>query len=170
MQKFGLRRCMRVTLSSRASAAWFIVLLSCGRGRGHLCSSSARPLRCVHGWLCSKEIDVSRLESCGPCTGSGIKSGTSASTCGTCGGSGQVVQAVRTPLGVFQQVRCCGIPPVPQIICSTAQASRGALLRLSRKVPPEEDVGSSCPACTTQGCGGALLCQAPGKSHTVPAI
>ena len=48
---------------------------------------------------------MSRLESCNSCTGSGIKSGTSASTCGTCGGSGQVVQAVRTPLGVFQQAR-----------------------------------------------------------------
>ena len=47
---------------------------------------------------------MSRLESCGSCTGSGIKAGTSASTCSTCGGSGQVVQAVRTPLGVFQQV------------------------------------------------------------------
>lgn len=46
---------------------------------------------------------MSRLEACGACTGSGIKAGTSASTCGTCGGSGQVVQAVRTPLGVFQQ-------------------------------------------------------------------
>ena len=53
---------------------------------------------------CSKEIEVSRLEACGACTGSGIKAGTSASTCSTCGGSGQVVQAVRTPLGVFQQV------------------------------------------------------------------
>ena len=53
---------------------------------------------------------MSRLESCGPCTGSGIKSGTSATTCGTCGGSGQVVQAVRTPLGVFQQVHSYANP------------------------------------------------------------
>ncbi len=40
-------------------------------------------------------------------TGSGIMIGTPASTCGTCGGSNQVVQALRIPLGVFQQVRSC---------------------------------------------------------------
>ena len=72
-------------------------------------SLSSRLTRLIHPHVrapaCSKEIDVSRLESCGSCTGSGIKAGTSASTCSTCGGSGQVVQAVRTPLGVFQQAR-----------------------------------------------------------------
>ena len=65
---------------------------------------ASSPLNPTLSCACSKEIDVSRLESCSACTGSGIKSGTSASTCGTCGGSGQVVQGVRTPLGVFQQV------------------------------------------------------------------
>lgn len=75
---------------------------------GRLCQAPGNHLQLAEhltGSPCSKEIDVSRLEACNPCSGSGIKSGTSASTCGTCGGSGQVVQAVRTPLGVFQQAR-----------------------------------------------------------------
>jgi len=56
---------------------------------------------------CRKEVDVSRLEECGTCTGEGVKAGTSKSVCSTCGGSGQMVQPVRTPLGNFQQVIQC---------------------------------------------------------------
>lgn len=54
-----------------------------------------------------KEIEILRLESCGACEGSGVKAGTSPSTCRVCGGSGQMVQTVRTPLGNFQQVSTC---------------------------------------------------------------
>lgn len=55
--------------------------------------------------ICRKDISVSRLEECGVCTGSGVKAGTTASTCSTCGGQGQVVTVQRTPIGAFQQVR-----------------------------------------------------------------
>jgi molecular chaperone DnaJ len=54
-----------------------------------------------------KEIDLDRLVACGTCTGSGVKAGTSPSTCTQCGGQGQLIQAVRTPLGAFQQVTTC---------------------------------------------------------------
>ncbi|KAH9618214.1 hypothetical protein KSS87_002638 [Heliosperma pusillum] len=54
-----------------------------------------------------KTIDVSRLESCGTCNGSGAKPGTNSTKCNTCGGQGQVVSSARTPLGVFQQVSTC---------------------------------------------------------------
>merc|ERR1711988_337683 len=54
-----------------------------------------------------KEIEILRLESCGSCEGTGVKAGTSPSTCRVCGGSGQMVQTVRTPLGNFQQVSTC---------------------------------------------------------------
>ena len=62
--------------------------------------------------ICRKDISVSRLEECGVCTGSGVKAGTTASTCSTCGGQGQVVTVQRTPIGAFQQVKiliikCC---------------------------------------------------------------
>ncbi|KAF9589645.1 hypothetical protein IFM89_026670 [Coptis chinensis] len=51
-----------------------------------------------------KKIEITRLESCGTCNGSGAKPGTKASKCSTYGGQGQVIQSARTPLGVFQQV------------------------------------------------------------------
>lgn len=54
---------------------------------------------------CSKEIEIDRLVGCTTCEGSGNKPGTTPVTCPQCGGSGQLVQAVRTPLGAFQQVR-----------------------------------------------------------------
>jgi DnaJ-class molecular chaperone len=74
---------------------------------------------------CSKEIEIDRLVGCTTCEGSGNKPGTTPVTCPQCGGSGQLVQAVRTPLGAFQQVRgdwgrrgghgCAGSGPnVPQ--------------------------------------------------------
>ncbi|KAE8708566.1 Chaperone protein DnaJ [Hibiscus syriacus] len=54
-----------------------------------------------------KEIEVSRLDKCTSCDGSGAKPGTETYTCTTCGGQGQVVSSSRTPLGVFQQVMTC---------------------------------------------------------------
>lgn len=44
---------------------------------------------------------------CKTCSSSGVKPGTSSTTCTTCGGTGQLIQAVRTPLGAFQQVTVC---------------------------------------------------------------
>ncbi len=121
MQKFGLRRCMQPScFTFPGYTAHVVVLLDSPSGPKSWSNSCTYLLRGVCCWLCSKEIDVSRLESCNSCTGSGIKSGTSATTCGTCGGSGQVVQAVRTPLGVFQQVRA----PVNACICSCSRGLR----------------------------------------------
>lgn len=37
-----------------------------------------------------KEIETTRLESCGTCNGSGAKPGTTPTKCTTCGGQGQV--------------------------------------------------------------------------------
>ncbi|KAI8473278.1 MAG: chloroplast DnaJ-like protein 1 [Monoraphidium minutum] len=56
---------------------------------------------------CKKEIDIDRLASCGTCSGSGQKAGTTPSTCTQCNGTGQLVSNVRTPLGVFQQLQGC---------------------------------------------------------------
>ena len=56
---------------------------------------------------CEKEISVSKLASCEKCSGSGVKAGTSPTTCSTCGGSGQVISTVRTPIGTFQQAATC---------------------------------------------------------------
>lgn len=96
---------------------------------------------------CSKEIDVDRLASCGTCEGSGVKSGTTPSTCPQCQGSGQFVQVVRTPLGAFQQVSTCprcegtGQTFTPCEKCSGDGRVREAK-RISLKVPAGVDGGS----------------------------
>lgn len=94
-----------------------------------------------------KEIEISRLESCGTCNGSGAKPGTNPSKCSTCGGQGQVVSSARTPLGVFQQVMTCsscggtGEISTPCNTCSGDGRVRRTK-RISLKVPAGVDSGS----------------------------
>lgn len=94
-----------------------------------------------------KEIEVSRLENCGTCNGSGAKPGTQPSRCSACGGQGQVVQSARTPLGVFQQVTTCsscggsGEISTPCNTCSGDGRVRKTK-RISLKVPAGVDSGS----------------------------
>lgn len=94
-----------------------------------------------------KEIEVTRLEACSTCEGSGAKPGTRASKCSTCGGQGQVVQSARTPLGVFQQVMTCsscggaGETSTPCNTCSGDGRVRKSK-RISLKVPAGVDSGS----------------------------
>uniref|UniRef100_A0A5B7AI05 DNAJ heat shock family protein n=1 Tax=Davidia involucrata TaxID=16924 RepID=A0A5B7AI05_DAVIN len=94
-----------------------------------------------------KEIEITRLESCGTCDGSGAKPGTRPSKCSTCGGQGQVVAAARTPLGVFQQVMTCsacggtGEISTPCNTCGGDGRVRKSK-RISLRVPAGVDSGS----------------------------
>lgn len=96
---------------------------------------------------CNKEVEVNHLETCATCTGTGVKPGTKSSTCKTCGGQGQVVQAVRTPLGMFQQVAPCptchgtGQESTP---CSTCAGDGRVRTRkkISLRVPAGIDTGA----------------------------
>lgn len=94
-----------------------------------------------------KEIEITRIGSCGTCNGSGAKPGSSPSRCSTCGGQGQVVQSARTPLGVFQQVMTCsscggtGEISSPCNTCSGEGRVRKSK-RISLKVPAGVDGGS----------------------------
>ncbi|CAN7017598.1 unnamed protein product [Brassica oleracea var. botrytis] len=94
-----------------------------------------------------KEIEITRLESCGTCEGSGAKPGTKPTKCTTCGGQGQVVSSARTPLGVFQQVMTCsscngtGEISTPCGTCSGDGRVRKTK-RISLKVPAGVDSGS----------------------------
>lgn len=94
-----------------------------------------------------KEIEITRLESCSTCNGSGAKPGTTPSKCTTCGGQGQVVSSARTPLGVFQQVMTCsacsgtGEISTPCNTCSGDGRVRRTK-RISLKVPAGVDSGS----------------------------
>lgn len=56
---------------------------------------------------CEKELQLNLKDECKSCHGSGAKAGTSPVTCTKCGGRGQVVQTMRTPLGVMQNVTTC---------------------------------------------------------------
>jgi molecular chaperone DnaJ len=52
---------------------------------------------------CDKEIEVSKLESCDVCNGSGAESGSKAVSCRDCGGRGQVISS----RGFFQVSQTC---------------------------------------------------------------
>ena len=56
---------------------------------------------------CAKKINISHLENCAVCSGSGAKKGTSPETCSDCGGTGQVRVSQRTPFGVVQSAKTC---------------------------------------------------------------
>ncbi|KAK3139719.1 hypothetical protein QOZ80_5AG0388580 [Eleusine coracana subsp. coracana] len=94
-----------------------------------------------------KEIEITRLESCTTCDGTGAKPGTKPTTCKTCGGQGQVVSSTRTPLGIFQQVSTCntcggtGEFSTPCNTCGGDGRVRKTK-RISLKVPAGVDSGS----------------------------
>ncbi len=52
---------------------------------------------------CEKEIEVSKLDACSRCSGSGAESGSRAATCPACGGRGQVISS----RGFFQVSQTC---------------------------------------------------------------
>ncbi|KAG1327083.1 putative Chaperone protein dnaJ A8, chloroplastic [Cocos nucifera] len=94
-----------------------------------------------------KEIEITRLENCGTCDGSGAKPGTKPSKCDTCGGQGQVVSSARTPLGVFQQVMTCSTCGGTGEFSTPCNTCRGdgrvrRTKRISLKVPAGVDSGS----------------------------
>lgn len=52
-----------------------------------------------------KEFELSHLETCEVCAGTGAKVGSKMKLCSTCGGRGQVMRTEQTPFGLFSQVR-----------------------------------------------------------------
>ncbi|KAI5076651.1 hypothetical protein GOP47_0008716 [Adiantum capillus-veneris] len=95
----------------------------------------------------TKDIEVSRLETCETCDGSGAKPGTSPKSCSRCGGQGQVVSSARTPLGEFRQISTCpscngvGETSVPCTTCRGDGRERKKK-NISLKVPAGVDSGS----------------------------
>ena len=65
-----------------------------------------------------REVDLTRLEDCGTCSGAGNEPGTPLDTCNTCKGNGQVRRAQRSVFGQFTQV----------ITCSSCQG-RGSIIK-----------------------------------------
>lgn len=54
-----------------------------------------------------KEFELSHLETCEACDGTGAKVGSKMRICSTCGGRGQVMRTEQTPFGMFSQVSVC---------------------------------------------------------------
>ncbi len=52
---------------------------------------------------CEKEIEISKLDTCSECNGSGAAEGSRAASCPTCGGRGQVISS----RGFFQVAQTC---------------------------------------------------------------
>jgi molecular chaperone DnaJ len=85
---------------------------------------------------CEKELNVSRIENCPDCKGTGCAEGTTAETCSNCNGSGVVMQQQRTPFGVMQsQTTCPRCNGSGKIIHQPCQKCRGAgLVRKNKKI------------------------------------
>jgi molecular chaperone DnaJ len=56
---------------------------------------------------CKKKINITKMDACTTCGGSGAKSGTSPETCSHCHGTGQVKTQQRTPFGYMTNVTTC---------------------------------------------------------------
>lgn len=54
-------------------------------------------------------IEITRMENCHTCDGSGAKPGTDVKTCDQCNGTGQVQYTQNTPLGRFVNVKSCDV-------------------------------------------------------------
>ena len=91
---------------------------------------------------CKKQVDVTLVEGCPDCGGSGAKKGTSPKTCPQCGGSGQVRRQQRTPFGVMQTQaacdRCRGTGRIIETPCGTCNGSG--------RVTARRTVGVNIPA------------------------
>jgi molecular chaperone DnaJ len=93
---------------------------------------------------CEKEIQISKLDTCEGCRGSGAEPGSSTKICSTCDGRGQVVSS-RGIFSIAQTCpRCRGAGRVVEKPC---RACRGAgrsekASRIKLRIPPGVDNGS----------------------------
>ncbi len=92
---------------------------------------------------CKKEVQVSRIEQCDDCHGSGCADGTTAEVCSRCGGSGVVMSQQRTPFGVMQsQTECPNCRGKGKIIHQPCTKCKGAgLVRRNKKVTVDIPAG-----------------------------
>ncbi|XVF26544.1 hypothetical protein REPUB_Repub14bG0026600 [Reevesia pubescens] len=95
-----------------------------------------------------KEFELSHLETCEVCLGSGAQVGSKMRICSTCGGRGQVMRTEQTPFGLFSQVSVCpncgGNGEVISEYCR--KCSGKGCIRVKKnikvKVPPGVSAGS----------------------------
>ena len=97
----------------------------------------------------TKDINVSRVEGCATCHGSGAAAGSSAETCPRCHGSGQIQVTNRTAFGLFSSTQACsecrGTGRIIKNPCADCGGSGFAKKnrKITIKVPPGIDSGQS---------------------------
>lgn len=95
-----------------------------------------------------KQINVTRLEKCPKCNGTGAKPGTSPKTCPTCNGSGEIKNIKNTAFGRFVNVTTCnqcnGKGTIIEEPCTKCHGNGKvrASKRLKVKIPQGVDTGS----------------------------
>ncbi|XP_022153460.1 uncharacterized protein LOC111020962 [Momordica charantia] len=95
-----------------------------------------------------KEFELSHLETCEVCSGTGSKVGSKMRICSTCGGRGQVMRTEQTPFGLFSQVSVCpncgGNGEVISEFCRKCSGEGRVRVKKSIKVkvPPGVSAGS----------------------------
>jgi molecular chaperone DnaJ len=96
---------------------------------------------------CEKELEVSRLETCPRCRGSGAEPGTTPTRCPQCNGTGEVRRVQQSILGSFVNVttcpRCRGEGEVVITPCSECGGQKrvSTTRHLTVKIPPGVDNG-----------------------------
>jgi len=90
-----------------------------------------------------KEIEVSRIEACDTCHGSGAKEGTHPERCSNCNGTGVVVEQRQTVFGIMQsQTDCPRCQGRGKVIHSPCEKCRGAgRVRRRRKITAKIPAG-----------------------------
>ncbi|KAL8117360.1 hypothetical protein AgCh_015313 [Apium graveolens] len=95
-----------------------------------------------------KEFELSHLETCEVCTGTGAKIGSKMRICSTCGGRGQVMRTEQTPFGMFSQVsvcpKCGGNGEVISEFCRSCSGEGRVRVKkdIKVKIPPGVGKGS----------------------------
>jgi len=93
---------------------------------------------------CEKEIEISKLDTCAQCGGTGGEAGSRSSTCSTCGGHGQVIAS----RGFFQVSQTCpkcrGIGQIIEKPCRlcTGEGRVEGRSRIKLKIPAGIEDGS----------------------------
>lgn len=107
---------------------------------------------------CRKQVDVSLIESCHTCGGSGAAKGSKPSTCPVCHGTGQETRQQRTPFGVMQtQTVCSRCRGKGQIVENPCTDCHGV-----GQVRVKRQVGINIPA----GIDDGQVITVPGKGNS----
>ncbi|GAV75441.1 DnaJ domain-containing protein/DnaJ_CXXCXGXG domain-containing protein/DnaJ_C domain-containing protein [Cephalotus follicularis] len=95
-----------------------------------------------------REFELSHLETCEVCMGTGAKTASKMRICSTCGGRGQVMRTEQTPFGLFSQVsvcpNCAGDGEVIAEYCRKCSGEGRMRIKknIKLKVPPGVSTGS----------------------------